>query len=135
MRRYELCLILKPEIGDEGFHAKIEEIKQYLEKENAVYVRELLWNLRQLAYPIKNNKKGYYAFLIYDMLPEKISEIKRNFQIDEDFLRSIIRYEKEKKVLDEADKGPDIDESDKGYLDEGDGDAKEVNSTDYGESE
>ncbi len=135
MRRYELCLILRPEVGDEGFQAKIGNIKQMIEKEGAVFVREDIWGLRQLAYQIKNSKKAYYAFLIYDILPENIKAIQHELQIDEDVLRSIIKQEKERKIPEPVAKETQEDEKSEN-IDEGDiDDAKEVNKSDHGESE
>ncbi len=135
MRRYEICLILQPEMGDEGFQAKIDSIKQTLEKDGALFIREDFWGLRQLAYQIKNHKKAYYAFLIFDIQPESIKKIQQEFQIDEDVLRSIIKIEKERKIPEKIEEKPDADENSQ-ELDEGDiHDAKEVNKSDYGESE
>lgn len=140
MRRYEILLILKPEIGDEGFQEKMKSIKEHLEAEGSAFVKEDIWGLRQLAYPIKKNKKGYYAFLVFDIMPDKISTIKKEFEIEDDLLRSIIKLFKERKGIEpesaKADEKASNDE--KGTddnMDEGDGSAKEVNKTDYGESE
>ena len=57
-----------------------------LKKANIEYKEN--WGLRNLAYKIKNNKKGHYYFLVYNCEAEAVEELERNFKIDE----SIIRY-------------------------------------------
>lgn len=136
MRRYEICLILKPDIGDDGFKTKIESIKERITKDGAVFIKEDIWGLRQLAYQIATHKKAYYAFLIFDILPDNVLEIKREFQLDEEILRSIIKLEKQRRVVEKSIEQPEAADREI-KLDEGDieDDIKEVDKSDYGESE
>jgi small subunit ribosomal protein S6 len=43
--------------------------------------------LRNLAYPIKKNKKGHYVLLNISVKPEGITEMERQMRINEDVLR------------------------------------------------
>ncbi len=45
------------------------------------------WGLRNLAYKINNNKKGYYYFLVHNSDPEAVLELERIFKINENIIR------------------------------------------------
>ncbi len=45
------------------------------------------WGLRNLAYKIQNYKKGYYYMIVFNGEKETVSELERNFRIDENIIR------------------------------------------------
>ena len=45
------------------------------------------WGLRNLAYKIQNYKKGYYYMIVFNGEKESVSELERNFRIDENIIR------------------------------------------------
>ncbi len=88
MQLYETIYITKQDLNDsdlKSLESKYENLLK-LKKANIEYKEN--WGLRNLAYKIQNNKKGYYYFLVYNCEPEAVKELERNFKIDE----SIIRY-------------------------------------------
>ena len=53
--------------------------------------------MRNLAYEIKKNKRGYYYVIYFKAQPQLIKEIERNYRINENVLRFIvIKYENKK---------------------------------------
>ena len=47
------------------------------------------WGLRNLAYPIKNNKKAFYELMNIDVPNEKIKMINEKLNLNENIIRYI----------------------------------------------
>jgi len=88
MQLYETIYITKQDLGDSELRAVEEKYESLLKLKKANIEYKENWGLRNLAYKIKNNKKGHYYFLVYNCEAEAVEELERNFKIDE----SIIRY-------------------------------------------
>lgn len=69
MRKYELMMILNPELGDAGVASLLGEVKSELSAVGATIDKEDLWGVKDLAYKIRNSKTGYYA--LYNLGLEK----------------------------------------------------------------
>lgn len=90
MRYYETMFILKPTLTQEEIDAKIEFFKNILLDNGATIDGCINMGMRNLAYEIKKNKRGYY-FVIYFKSPATlIKELERNYRITEDILRFIV---------------------------------------------
>ncbi len=89
MREYELTIILQPKLDDTAREEIIERVNGWItnndESAEAPVVNH--WGQRYMAYPIRNNKEGYYVFYEAKVDPERISDIERNMQYTEDILR------------------------------------------------
>ena len=98
MKHYETMFIIKPTLVEEEIKAKIDFFKDIIIKNGGVIETCLDMGMRNLAYEIKKNKRGYY-FVIYFKAPTNlIAELERNYRINEDVLRFIvIKYENKKK--------------------------------------
>ncbi|RAX55285.1 30S ribosomal protein S6 [Helicobacter sp. 16-1353] len=97
MRYYETMFILKPTLTQEEIDAKIEFFKNILLNNNATIDGCINMGMRNLAYEIKKNKRGYY-FVIYFKSPATlIKELERNYRITEDILRFIVINYKNKR--------------------------------------
>ena len=97
MKHYETMLIIKPTLVEEEIKAKIDFFKDIIIKNGGAIETCLDMGMRNLAYEIKKNKRGYY-FVIYFKAPTNlIAELERNYRINEDVLRFIvIKYENKK---------------------------------------
>lgn len=69
MRKYELMLILNPELGDANAATLLGEVKAELETVGATIDKEDIWGVKDLVYKIRNSKTGYYA--LYTLALEK----------------------------------------------------------------
>ncbi|WP_395002510.1 30S ribosomal protein S6 [uncultured Helicobacter sp.] len=94
MKHYETMFIIKPTLVEEEIKAKIDFFKDIITKNGGVIETCLDMGMRNLAYEIKKNKRGYY-FVIYFKAPTTlITELERNYRINEEILRFIvIKYE------------------------------------------
>lgn len=97
MKHYETMFIIKPTLVEEEIKAKIDFFKDIITKNGGVIETCLDMGMRNLAYEIKKNKRGYY-FVIYFKAPTSlIAELERNYRINEEVLRFIvIKYENKK---------------------------------------
>ncbi len=90
MKKYEVMYIIRPNVDEEGKKGIIEEINQVFVK-NASAVSEVKeWGLRELAYEIDGETKGYYVLLNVEATPEAILEFDRVANIKETVIRHIV---------------------------------------------
>ncbi len=86
-RPYEAVLILQSE-------TPIDEQKEILRKSKNIILNFKgsvfsldTWGKRNLANPIKKNKKGIYFHYLFEALPGSIMEMERNYRINDRVLR------------------------------------------------
>lgn len=60
------------------------------------------WGLRNLAYRIKKNRKGYYVLMNIDAPAEAVKEMERLLRIDEDIIRHLTVK------VDQLEEGPSV---------------------------
>ena len=64
-----------------------------IDKEMPIHVSNLSFYDREqnkgikVGFKIRNNKKGYYFFLVHNSEPEAVNELERNFTINENVIR------------------------------------------------
>lgn len=82
---------------EEEIKAKIEIFKEVITKNGGEIETCLDMGMRNLAYEIEKNKRGYYFVIYFKAQPSLIAELERNYRINEDVLRFIvIKYENKK---------------------------------------
>ena len=91
MRNYEIMYILKADLDDAAREAAMQDLQKLLEKNGAkVNATDVKMGLRELAYPIKKENKGYYVVIKVTMGNEAISEFNRRTRINPSVLRYLI---------------------------------------------
>lgn len=90
MRFYETMFILKPTLTTEEIEAKIEFFKNILVSNKASIEGVINMGIRNLAYEIKKNKRGYYYVIYFKAEPTLVAELERNYRISEDVIRFIV---------------------------------------------
>lgn len=97
MKFYETMFILKPTLVEEEIKTRIEFFKEVITKNGGEIETYLDMGMRNLAYEIKKNKRGYYFVIYFKAQPSLILELERNYRINEEILRFIvIKYESKK---------------------------------------
>lgn len=89
MRRYETIYIARPGSGEKEIESITERITQTITSRDGSIVSVDNWGIKKLAYPIKNEQQGYYAYIEYAGLPEAVTELERLFRIDDKIIRYI----------------------------------------------
>lgn len=90
MRKYEMMVIVDPDLGEDGIEKKIIDIKEHLEKNGAKLESIEEWGHKKFAYPIKKKDEGYYTIFYFEAEPEFSLELRRKIELDREILRQII---------------------------------------------
>ena len=90
MKKYEVMYIIRPNVDEEGKKNIIEKINNVFVKAASTVSEVKEWGLRELAYEIDGETKGYYVLLNVEATPEAIKEFDRVANIDENVIRHIV---------------------------------------------
>lgn len=89
MPLYESTFIARQDISAQEVENLTKQFSQILENNGGKVVKKEYWGLRNLAYPIKKNRKGHYIMLALDASPAALKEMERNLKIHDDILRNV----------------------------------------------
>ena len=97
MRFYETMFVVKPTLTQEEITQQIDFYKAAILNNGAEINATLDMGMRNLAYEIKKNKRGYYFVIYFKAEPKLVLELERLYRINEEVLRFIvIKYESKK---------------------------------------
>lgn len=90
MGKYEIMYILSANLNDEARKVEIEKLHGIL-KANKVNVSDVKeWGLRDFAYPIKKQTKGYYVVIKANGEAKGLKEFDRLAKLDTNVIRHLI---------------------------------------------
>src|SRR6478609_3760919 len=123
MRRYELMLVLRPDVADDKSQALIDRTTRGIVAAGGQIVKVAPWGRRRLAYPIDRHREGSYHIILFEAPSDSIVELEHTLLITEEVLRHLItRVERPAKAgrgdgtdidgLDDADLPSGLDEED-----------------------
>lgn len=95
MKKYEIMYILKANLEDAQRKEIIEKLHSLLTNEGAKVTNVNEWGLRDLAYPIKKETKGYYVVIKVECEPNATKEFDRKTKINNNVLRYLITVDQE----------------------------------------
>ena len=87
MAFYEHVVITRPDISPAQVDSFVEELSGFLKEKGATIGKTEYWGLRNLAYPIKKQRKGHYSLINIDAPAEAIHELERRQRLSEDVMR------------------------------------------------
>ncbi|HEX5827374.1 MAG TPA: 30S ribosomal protein S6 [Candidatus Limnocylindrales bacterium] len=90
MRRYELMLVLRPDVADDKAQAVIDRTTRGITTGGGQIVKVAPWGRRRLAYPIDRHREGSYHIVVFEAPAEAIAELERSLQITEEVLRYLV---------------------------------------------
>jgi small subunit ribosomal protein S6 len=90
MRRYELMLILRPDVADDKAQAVIDRTTRQVSAGGGQIVKVAPWGRRRLAYQIDRYREGSYHIVLFEAPAEAIAELERGLQITEEVLRHLV---------------------------------------------
>lgn len=94
MRSYEIMYILKADLDDAARKDVMDKLAAIItDNGGKVNKTDESMGLRELAYPIKDQNKGYYVVLKADMDNKAINEFNRLVRINPSVLRHLIVVE------------------------------------------
>ena len=89
MNKYEIMFIVKPDVEDDARNALIESFKGILTANGGTVDNVDEWGLRDLAYEIKDYKKGYYVVVDATCTAADVAEFERLSNIIASMLRHL----------------------------------------------
>ncbi|MDR1285469.1 MAG: 30S ribosomal protein S6 [Campylobacteraceae bacterium] len=99
MRYYELLFVLRPTLTEEEAKAKVDFIKEVLEKNGAQIAARQDMGIRKLAYPVKKFERGNYTIYYFQAPANAIGEIERIIRINEEVIKFLtVKYDNKKEV-------------------------------------
>ena len=90
MYSYEVALILRPEVEEEGQEAIVERLSEILTSQGGQVENVEKWNRRRLAHPINKVNEGIYYFIQGQFSPTVLSELERTTRLSDDILRHMV---------------------------------------------
>jgi small subunit ribosomal protein S6 len=89
MRKFETLLLLSPELTTDIRASLLESLKNVIEREGGKVLAEDLWGMRDLAYPVNKQMRGFYVRLEYIGPGALIAELERNIRIAEGIFKFV----------------------------------------------
>ena len=94
MRRYELMIILDPNIEERTVSPSIDQFLGVVKTDGGTVEKVDVWGRRRLAYDIKKKSEGIYAVVDLTAQPATVKELDRQLNLNESILRTkVIRPE------------------------------------------
>jgi small subunit ribosomal protein S6 len=90
MRRYELMLVLRPDLPDDKTQAVIDRTTRAITGSGGQIVKVAPWGRRRLAYPIDRHREGSYHIILFESPADAIAELERGLMITEELLRHLV---------------------------------------------
>ncbi len=90
MRRYELVLMLDPEVDEERVSNVMERVRRVIGDHDGEVIDEDSWGKRRLAYKIGNYTEANYHVAHLNMESEGSKALEGNLKLAEDVIRHMI---------------------------------------------
>ena len=96
MRNYEIMYILKADLDEAAREAEMGNIQKLLEKNGAkVLDTDIKMGLRELAYEIKDQTKGFYVLLKVEADENALYQFNRKVKINPAVLRHLVTVDQQ----------------------------------------
>jgi len=90
LRDYELVLVISPEVAEEEFEAKLDNVSRFISGKGGSVSDIERWGKKRLAYPIRHFVEGSYVLTRFKLKPAFGKELEANLRISEDILRHLL---------------------------------------------
>lgn len=91
MNNYEGLFIIKPDLKEEEVKSVFKAITDSMTKSGGSVNKEESWGKKQLAYPIKKFKEGYYYKVDFSAPADAISKLENAYKLSsETIIRTMI---------------------------------------------
>lgn len=90
MNKYELALIIRPDLEEEERVAEAQKVQELIGRFGGTIEKIDDWGKRRLAYPIKKVNEGFFSFISFEADGSAPAEIESRIRIMENVLRYLI---------------------------------------------
>jgi small subunit ribosomal protein S6 len=95
MAFYESIIVIRQDVSSADVDKTVDDFVKIIKEYKGNVIKTEYWNLRPLAYEIKNNKKGHYYFMGIEADNVLIKELSRKIKLSESIIRSSLVKVKE----------------------------------------
>lgn len=88
MRRYELMIILDPNLDERTVAPSLDTFLNVVRKDGGTVEKVEVWGKRRLAFEILKHAEGIYAVIDIACTSETVSELDRQLSLNESVLRT-----------------------------------------------
>ena len=89
MRRYETIFILRPDLGENQIKQSLKRVEDIVTNGGGELIETDEWGVRELAYRIRRERRGYYVRLDYVAPGPVMNEVERNLKLMDESLRHL----------------------------------------------
>jgi small subunit ribosomal protein S6 len=90
MRRYELMLLLRPDLEEDKLQSAVEKVTRAIVNAGGALTKVSPWGKRRLAYEIGHHREASYFLLHFDIEPAEVRGIESGMRISEEILRHLV---------------------------------------------
>jgi small subunit ribosomal protein S6 len=90
MRRYELMLVIRPDVADDKSQGLVDRTTRQIVAAGGQIIKVAPWGRRRLAYPIDRHREGSYQIILFESPAEAITELEHTLLITEEVLRHLV---------------------------------------------
>ena len=87
MALFEHTIMLRQDLSSSDLVEALKSHEQMLNEINGNIIYKESWGLRNLAYPIKENKKAFYEFMNIELPQSNIDLMNSKLNLNEDIIR------------------------------------------------
>jgi small subunit ribosomal protein S6 len=111
MRRYELMLVLRPDVPDDRSQAVIDRTTRQIIASGGQITKVAPWGRRRLAYPIDRYREGSYHIVLFHAPGDALKELEHGLLITEEVLRHLVTRDERPVKTSRREDGADVDET------------------------
>jgi small subunit ribosomal protein S6 len=89
VRRYETIFILRPDLGETQVKQSLKRVEDIVANGGGELIETDEWGMRELAYRIRRERRGYYVRLDYVASGAVMNEVERNLKLMDEALRHL----------------------------------------------
>ena len=99
MNKYELGVVIRPDLDEEVYRAEQDRVKGLIDRFGGTIEKIDDWGRRKLAYPIEKMSEGMYTFITYSSEGGTPKEVESRVRLMENVLRFLtIRKDEPERV-------------------------------------
>jgi len=95
---YEAMYVVDPARSEQEVEKLTEQLKSEIVEKGGEVVDLQHLGKKRLAYPVKKRKDGFYFLLYFRLAPDRISELRAGYRLNDFILRFLIIKRGEKEV-------------------------------------
>jgi ribosomal protein S6 len=103
--------IISDTVAGSDWEAAVKHVEDLLKNRGAEILKSEKWEDRKFAYKLKGHKRGAYLLIYFNAPTDSISLIKRDFELSDNVLRTlIVKVDKVKESKPEEETGKPVEE-------------------------